>query len=59
MAVHVENRPQPDYELLIDAALQGRVEEMAQLILEFDPGFATHGFHEPSEDLKASAKASE
>jgi hypothetical protein len=32
---------------------------MAQLILAFDPEFATRGFHEPSEDLKASAKASE
>jgi FlaA1/EpsC-like NDP-sugar epimerase len=59
VAAHVKNRPQPDYELLIDAALQGRVEEMAQLILAFDPEFATRGFHEPSEDLKASAKASE
>ena len=58
-AAHAENRPQPDYELLIDAALHGRVDEMARLILEFDPEFATRGFHEPSEDLKASAKASE
>jgi polysaccharide biosynthesis protein EpsC len=47
VAAHVENRPQPDYELLIDAALQGRVEEMAQLILAFDPEFATRGFHAP------------
>jgi len=65
VAAHVKNRPQPDYELLIDAALQGRVEEMAQLILAFDPEFTTRGFHEPArtsgamKDLKASAKASE
>ncbi|HEY5541025.1 MAG TPA: nucleoside-diphosphate sugar epimerase/dehydratase [Coriobacteriia bacterium] len=48
VAAHTENRPQPDYELLIQAALQGRVEEMAALILEFDPEFATRGFHGPS-----------
>jgi FlaA1/EpsC-like NDP-sugar epimerase len=47
VAAHVENRPQPDYELLIDAALQGRVEEMARLILAFDPEFATRGSHAP------------
>ena len=48
VAAHTENRPQADYELLIQAALQGRVEEMAALILEFDPEFATRGFHGPS-----------
>ena len=48
VAAHLENRPQPDYELLIDAALHGRVEEIAQLILEFDPEFATRGFHGPA-----------
>jgi FlaA1/EpsC-like NDP-sugar epimerase len=48
VAAHVENRTQPDYELLIDAALQGRVEEMARLIRAFDPEFATRGFHESS-----------
>jgi len=47
VAAYVENRPQPDYELLIDAALHGRVGEIAQLILAFDPEFATRGFHEP------------
>ena len=47
VAAHVENRTQPDYEVLIDAALQGRVEEMARLIGTFDPEFATRGFHEP------------
>jgi FlaA1/EpsC-like NDP-sugar epimerase len=45
---HAEDRPQRDYELLIDAALHGRVEEMARLIITFDPEFATRGFHEPS-----------
>jgi len=48
VAAHVENRPQPDYELLIDAAVHGRVEEIARLILEFDPEFATRGFHGPA-----------
>lgn len=48
VAAHVEDRAQPDYERLIEAALQGRVEEMARLILAFDPEFATRGFHEPS-----------
>jgi FlaA1/EpsC-like NDP-sugar epimerase len=48
VAAHAEDRPQPDYELLIDAALHGRVEEMARLILAFDPEFATRGFHAPN-----------
>ena len=48
VAAHAENRQQPDYEVLIDAALHGRVDEMARLILEFDPEFATRGFHKPS-----------
>ncbi len=48
VVAHVENRPQPDYELLIDAALHGRIDEMTRLILEFDPEFATRGFHETS-----------
>jgi len=47
VAAHARNLPQPDYELLIDAALHGRVEEMERLVLEFDPEFATRGFHEP------------
>ena len=38
---------QPDYDALIDAALHGRVEEMTRLVLEFDPEYATRGFHEP------------
>ena len=44
---HGEERRQPDYDALIDAALHGRVEEMARLVLEFDPEFATRGHHEP------------
>ena len=41
-------RPAPDYAALIDAALAGRVEEMTRLVLEFDPEFATRGYHEPA-----------
>lgn len=48
VAAHVGDRPQPDHELLIDAALHGRVEEMERLILAFDPEFATRGSREPS-----------
>jgi FlaA1/EpsC-like NDP-sugar epimerase len=47
VVAHAEDRPQPDYDRLIDAALHGRVEEMAELILAFDPEFATRGFREP------------
>ena len=50
VAGHLEDHPQPDYDLLIDAALHGRVEEIARLILEFDPEFATRGFHGSSTD---------
>jgi len=46
VAAHSPSRPQTDYQLLIDAALGGRVEEMAELILAFDPEFAGRGFHE-------------
>ncbi|HEY5540231.1 MAG TPA: nucleoside-diphosphate sugar epimerase/dehydratase, partial [Coriobacteriia bacterium] len=46
VAAHSPDRPRPDYDLLIDAALHGRVEEMSRLVLEFDPEFATRGFHE-------------
>ena len=48
MGAHSDDTPQPDYDALIDAALQGRVDEMARLVLEFDPEFATRGFHEPA-----------
>ncbi|MEI7814892.1 MAG: nucleoside-diphosphate sugar epimerase/dehydratase [Coriobacteriia bacterium] len=41
-------RPQPDYDALIDAALHGHVEEMTRLVLEFDPEFATRGYHGPA-----------
>ena len=40
--------PQPDYNALIEAALAGRVDEMTRLILEFDPEFATRGYHPPA-----------
>lgn len=48
VAAHTEDRPQPDYELLIGAATEGRVADMEELILAFDPEFATRGFHAPS-----------
>jgi FlaA1/EpsC-like NDP-sugar epimerase len=47
VVAHAEDRVQRDYERLVDAAIHGRIEEMEQLILEFDPEFATRGFHEP------------
>jgi FlaA1/EpsC-like NDP-sugar epimerase len=47
VVAHAEDRPQRDYERLVDAAIHGRIREMEQLILEFDPEFATRGFHEP------------
>jgi FlaA1/EpsC-like NDP-sugar epimerase len=48
VVVHAEDRPQPDWEALIAAALQCDVDEMARLILDFDPEFATRGYHEPA-----------
>jgi FlaA1/EpsC-like NDP-sugar epimerase len=47
VVAHAEDRVQRDYERLVDAAIHGRIGEMEQLILEFDPEFATRGFHEP------------
>ena len=44
---HVMDRPQSDYQALIDAAVHGNVDEMTRLILEFDPEFATRGHREP------------
>lgn len=45
VAAHAPDRPQPDYDRLIAAALEGRVDEMSRLVLEFDPEFATRGHH--------------
>jgi FlaA1/EpsC-like NDP-sugar epimerase len=47
VGAHAEDRVQREYERLVDAAIHGRIEEIEQLILEFDPEFATRGFHEP------------
>jgi FlaA1/EpsC-like NDP-sugar epimerase len=44
---HASERPQPDYDALIDAALKGHVDEMTRLVLEFDPEYATRGYHAP------------
>ena len=49
IGAHIDARSQPDYDALIDAALHGRVDEMTQLILEFDPEFATRGYHAPAD----------
>ena len=49
VGAHIDAHRQSDYDALIDAALHGRVDEMTQLILEFDPEFATRGFHAPSD----------
>jgi FlaA1/EpsC-like NDP-sugar epimerase len=48
VAARTEARPQPDFQALVDAALEGRVAEMTRLILEFDPEFAAGGSEEPS-----------
>ncbi len=48
VSAHAEDRVQPDYDALVDAALHGRLDEVARLILEFDPEFATRGYHDPS-----------
>jgi FlaA1/EpsC-like NDP-sugar epimerase len=45
VGAHVDVWSKGDYEELIDAAVHGRVDEMTKLILEFDPEFATRGFH--------------
>lgn len=45
---HAETGHQPDYGLLITAALRGDVREMDRLILEFDPEFGQRGSREPS-----------
>jgi FlaA1/EpsC-like NDP-sugar epimerase len=45
VTARAETRSQPDYDLLIDAAVHGRIDEMTRLVLEFDPEFATRGFH--------------
>ena len=47
VTAHVEDHVRRDYERLVDAAIHGRIDEMEQLVLEFDPEFATRGFHEP------------
>ena len=44
---HADDRPQPDFDALIDAALHGQIDEMTRLVLEFDPEYATRGYHEP------------
>ena len=36
---------QPDYARLIGAALDGRVDEVIRIVVEFDPEFARRGFH--------------
>jgi len=48
VSAHVEDRVQTDYDALIEAALRGRVDEMTRLVLEFDPEFATRGYHAPA-----------
>ena len=48
VGAHRSSGHQSDYDALIEAALQGRVDEMAELITEFDPEFATRGYHAPS-----------
>ena len=48
VSAHVEDRVRsPTTTTLIDAALHGHVDEMTRLILEFDPEFATRGYHAP------------
>jgi len=41
VGAHREDRPYPEYDALIAAALDGRAEDMTRLVLEFDPEFAT------------------
>ena len=48
VGAHGDDRSQPDYDALIEAALNGDVDEMTRLVLEFDPEFATRGYHAPS-----------
>jgi FlaA1/EpsC-like NDP-sugar epimerase len=55
VVAHAEDRPQPDWEALIGAATRCDVDEMTRLILEFDPEFATRGFHAAPEAPAASA----
>jgi FlaA1/EpsC-like NDP-sugar epimerase len=45
LGAHTDTQHQADYDALIEAALHGRVDEMTGLILEFDPEFATRGYH--------------
>ncbi|MDR3686231.1 MAG: nucleoside-diphosphate sugar epimerase/dehydratase [Coriobacteriia bacterium] len=46
---HSPDSQVPDYDALIDAALHGRVDEMTRLVLEFDPEYATRGYHAPAQ----------
>jgi FlaA1/EpsC-like NDP-sugar epimerase len=59
VGAHGEDRHQPDYEALIDAAMRGHVDEMTRLVLEFDPEYATRGYHAPAEPPAHAATAVE
>jgi FlaA1/EpsC-like NDP-sugar epimerase len=47
VGAHGSAMQEPEYDALIDAALHGRVQEMSELIGDFDPEFATRGYHAP------------